>query len=51
VATEQQPLKNLRSCGLLHTCILVTHRPESARFCSRTYEIHRRQVTEVTDGT
>lgn len=51
MATEQQLLKNLRQCGMLHTCILVTHRPESARFCSRTYEIHRRQVTEVTDGT
>ena len=37
-----------RQCGLLRTCILVTHRPESARFCSRTYEIHRRQVTEVS---
>jgi ABC-type lipoprotein export system ATPase subunit len=32
----------------LQTCILVTHRPESARFCSRTYEIRHRQVTEVT---
>ena len=51
IATEQQLLRNLRACGLLKTCILVTHRPESARFCSRTYEIHRRQVTEVTDGT
>lgn len=51
IATEQQLLKNLRQCGMLHTCILVTHRPESARFCNRTYEIHRRQVTEVTDGT
>ena len=50
VTTERQLLENLRQCGLLHTCILVTHRPESARFCSRTYEIHRRQVTEVTDG-
>lgn len=50
VVTERQLLENLRQCGLLHTCILVTHRPESARFCSRTYEIHRRQVTEVTDG-
>ena len=49
-ATERQLLENLRRCGQLHTCILVTHRPESARFCSRTYEIHRRQVTEVTDG-
>ena len=51
MATEQQLLKNLRECGLLRTCILVTHRPESARFCTRTYEIHRRRVTEVTDGT
>lgn len=51
IATEQQLLKNLKQSGLLNTCILVTHRPESARFCSRTYEIHRRQVTEVTDGT
>ena len=51
IGTEQQLLKNLRGSGLLQTCILVTHRPESARFCSRTYEIHRRQVTEVTDGT
>lgn len=51
IATEQQLLKNLRQCGLLHTCILVTHRPESARFCSRTYEVHRKHVTEVTDGT
>lgn len=50
IATEQQLLRNLRQSGLLNTCILVTHRPESARFCSRTYEIHRRRVTEVTDG-
>ena len=50
VATERQLLDNLRRSGMLRTCILVTHRPESTRFCSRTYEIHRRQVTEVTDG-
>lgn len=49
MATEQQLLNNLRQSGLLHTCILVTHRPESARFCSRTYEIRHRRVTEVTD--
>ena len=51
IATEQQLLKNLRQCGMLQTCILVTHRPESARFCSRTYEIHRKRVTEVTNET
>ena len=50
MVTERQLLENLRQCGLLRTCILVTHRPESARFCSRTYEIQHRQVTEVTDG-
>lgn len=49
VATERQLLENLQHCGLMHTCILVTHRPESARFCSRIYEIHRKQVTEVTE--
>ena len=51
IATEQQLLTNLKQCGMLQTCILVTHRPESARFCNRTYEIHHRQVTEVTDET
>ena len=50
IATERQLLENLRRSGRLNTCILVTHRPESARFCSRTYEIHHRRVTEVTDG-
>ena len=49
IATERQLLKNLRESGRLNTCILVTHRPESARFCSRTYEIHHRRVAEVTD--
>lgn len=47
MATERQLLENLRKSGRLQTCILVTHRPESARFCARTYEVHRRQVTEI----
>ena len=50
IATERRLLENLRNSGLLQTCILVTHRPESARFCSRVYEIHRRHVTEVSHG-
>ena len=49
IATERQLLKNLGACGLLHTCILVTHRPESARFCNHSYEIHHKQVTEVAE--
>ena len=51
MATERRLLDNLRQSGLLRACILVTHRPESAKFCGRTYEIRRRQVTEVTNGT
>jgi ABC-type multidrug transport system fused ATPase/permease subunit len=47
--TEKQLLQNLRSWDSLHTCILVTHRPGSASFCSRAYEIRRGSVTEVTD--
>ena len=50
MATERCLLDNLRQSGLLHTCILVTHRPESAKFCGRTYEIQHGQVTEVTNG-
>ncbi len=50
MATERRLLDNLRLSGLLKTCILVTHRPESARFCSRTYEVHHRRVTEVCHG-
>lgn len=47
--TEKQLLQNLRGWEALHTCILVTHRPGSAEFCSRVYEIRRGSVTEVTD--
>lgn len=47
--TEKQLLRNLRGWEALHTCVLVTHRPESAAFCSRGYEIQRGSVTEVTD--
>lgn len=49
-ATEQQLLKNLRQSGMVRTCILVTHRPASAEFCNRTYEIRHGQVTEVGYG-
>ena len=48
-ATEKRLLENLRRWEALHTCILVTHRPGSAEFCSRAYEIRRGSVTEVTD--
>ncbi|MBQ7801727.1 MAG: ABC transporter ATP-binding protein [Oscillospiraceae bacterium] len=50
VATERRLMENLRESGLVRTCILVTHRPGSAEFCNRTYEIHHGHVTEVDYG-
>ena len=50
VETERRLMENLKGSGLVHTCILVTHRPGSAEFCSRSYEIHRGSVTEVCYG-
>ena len=45
--TEQRLLENLQSSGLIKTCILVTHRPSSADFCHRTYEIRNGFCKEV----
>jgi ABC-type bacteriocin/lantibiotic exporter with double-glycine peptidase domain len=50
VALERKLLENLKASGLIHTCILVTHRPASAEFCNRSYEIREGAVTEVTHG-
>ena len=50
IATEQQLLENLRCSGMVRTCILVTHRPASATFCNRAYEIHDGQIREVAHG-
>ena len=50
MATERQLMENLQGSGLVRTCILVTHRPGSAAFCSRSYEIHRGSVTQMRYG-
>lgn len=50
VETEQQLMKNLRSSGLARTCILVTHRPGSTKFCSRAYRISDGYVTKLPSG-
>lgn len=39
--TENQMLYNLMHSGMVHTCILVTHRPSSKRFCSRSYCVNQ----------
>jgi ABC-type bacteriocin/lantibiotic exporter with double-glycine peptidase domain len=49
VDTEKKLLDNLQSSGLINTCILVTHRPSSADFCHRTYEIRNGFCKEVTN--
>ena len=48
--TEKKLLSNLKDCGLINTCILVTHRTGSAEFCNRAYEIRRGNVKEVEYG-
>lgn len=45
--TERQLLENLQHCGLINSCILVTHRPATAAICTRTYNIQRGHVSEV----
>lgn len=49
-ATERRVMENLRRSGMIRTCILVTHRPGSAEFCNRAYEIHDKQISEVLYG-
>jgi ABC-type bacteriocin/lantibiotic exporter with double-glycine peptidase domain len=50
VATERKLMRNLRESGLVRTCILVTHRPDSAEFCSRAYEVRHGYISEVYNG-
>ena len=47
VDTERQLMDNLRSSGIINTCVLVTHRPSSASFCNRAYEIRNGFCREV----
>ena len=45
--TERRLMENLRTSGMINTCILVTHRLGSAQSCGRAYEIHQGVITEV----
>lgn len=45
--TEAKLLKNLMESGLVHTCILVTHRPAAKEVCTRSYHIRDSVVREV----
>lgn len=50
VDTERRLMENLRRSGMVRTCILVTHRPGSAEFCNRAYEIRHGKISEVAHG-
>ncbi|MDO4815004.1 MAG: ABC transporter ATP-binding protein [Bacillota bacterium] len=45
-ATERKMLKNLTECGLVKTCIIVTHRPATAEICSRRFILKGTAVAE-----
>jgi ABC-type bacteriocin/lantibiotic exporter with double-glycine peptidase domain len=47
VETERILMDNLRVSGVVNTCILVTHRPSSAEYCNRAYEIRNGFCQEV----
>ncbi|MBQ8813381.1 MAG: ABC transporter ATP-binding protein [Lachnospiraceae bacterium] len=43
---ETELLRNLMESGLVHTCILVTHRPAGKAICSRSYYIRDGAIRE-----
>ena len=47
---EHIPLQLYPGMEIFGTCILVTHRPGSAEFCNRAYEVRGGQVSEVYHG-
>lgn len=48
--TERRMLRNLMESGMVHTCILVTHRPVSKQFCDRCYRVQEGHVYEEKGG-
>lgn len=45
--TEERMLRNLMESGRVRTCILVTHRSGSVKFCTRQYNVQDGCVREV----
>lgn len=44
--TEHKMLKNLTECGLVKTCIIVTHRPATAAICNRHFALNGTTIHE-----
>ena len=49
-ATEQKMMENLMHSRLVHTCIFVTHRMGSMKFCTRQYHVEQGTLTVVHRG-
>lgn len=48
--TEERMLRNLMDSGLICTCIFVTHRPGTMRFCTQQYRVQDGQVFQERGG-
>lgn len=48
--TEEQMLQNLMQSGIVRTCIFVTHRPGTRKFCTSSYAIRDGQLRSLTQG-
>ena len=48
--TESLRLQNLKRSGAVRTCILVTHRPGTRKFCTSSYAIRDGQLKRLTQG-
>ena len=46
--TEQRMLKNLMERGGVRSCVLITHRPNTARICNRHYVLRGTTLAEET---
>ncbi len=45
--TEMRMLENLKNCGLVRTCVIITHRSATAAVCSRRYVLTGTTLEEV----
>lgn len=48
--TESLMLQNLMGSGVVRTCIVVTHRPGTRKFCTSSYAIRDGQLQRLTQG-
>ena len=46
-ATEQRMLENLMTSGMVHTCVIITHRSATAAICRRRYRLSGTTLEEV----